>query len=165
MSRFYRQGKVISVFEDSVEIKLSISGFCSGEHNCALTAFTKNIPHNKNKVIVKNSIDARVGEKVIVEVISPGFYRALFFVFVLPLIALILGCALGIQIAILMGIPQKTDLYAGIFAVASFCLSLLIGRFIDRRVRPRYIVLSRIDESSNCEKCSLMLANQNLLGR
>jgi len=157
MSKFFRDGEVISIEGDTVDIQLSLSGFCSGQHKCAQIAFTKNLPPDRNRIRAKNTIGAQIGDKVIVEVLSPGFYRALFFVFILPLIGLFLGCIFGIQVAIWMDVTQKSDLYAGIFAVAFFCLSLFVGRYVDRRVRPRYIVHSRTDESLNCEKCSLMV--------
>ena len=157
MSRFYRQGEVISVEGDNCEIELLLSGFCSGPYKCALTTFAKGIPPDRNRVRAKNTIGARLGEKVLVEVFSPGFYRALFFVFVLPLIALFLGCTFGIQIAAWMGVTHNKELYAGICAIAFFFLSLFISRFVDRRVRPQYIAHSRIDESLNCEGCSLMV--------
>ncbi|MBW2552939.1 MAG: SoxR reducing system RseC family protein, partial [Deltaproteobacteria bacterium] len=113
MSGFYRQGEVVSVEGDKCEIQLSLSGFCSGEHKCAITAFTEGIPPEMNRVTAPNSINAQTGEKVVVEVISPGFYKSLLFVLILPLIALFLGCVLGIQLAVWMGIPQRSDLYAG----------------------------------------------------
>ena len=156
MSRFYRQGEVISVGGDSCEIQLLLSGFCSGKHKCALTTFVKGIPPDRNRARAKNTICARVGEKVLVEIFSPGFYRALIFVFILPLIAILLGCILGTQIAVWIGVSHNKDLYAGICAVVFFCFSLFVGRFVDRRVHPQYIVHSRIDESLNCEGCSLI---------
>jgi positive regulator of sigma E activity len=155
MSGFYRQGEVVSVEGNSCEIQLSLSGFCSGEHKCAITAFTEGIPFDRNRVRTRNSIGAQTGEKVIVEVISPGFYKSLLFVFLLPLIALLLGCVLGVQLAVWMGIPQRSDLYAGIGGVIFFCLSLLISRVVNQRVSPQYIINSRVDESLNCENCSL----------
>ncbi len=153
MSGFYRQGEVVSVEGDSCEIQLSLSGFCSGEHKCAITAFTEGIPPEMNKVTTPNSINAQTGEKVIVEVISPGFYKSLLFVLILPLIALLLGCVLGVQLAVWMGIPQRSDLYAGIGGVIFFSCSLLLSRSVNRRVQPKYIIPNRIDKSSNCEGC------------
>ena len=153
MSGFYRQGEVISVEGNSCEIQLSLSGFCSGEHKCAITAFTEGIPFDRNRVRTRNSIGAQTGEKVIVEVISPGFYKSLLFVLIIPLIALLLGCVLGVQLAVWMGIPQRSDLYAGIGGVIFFSFSLLISRSVNRRVQPKYIIHNKIDKSSNCEGC------------
>ncbi len=153
MSGFYRQGEVVSVEGDKCEIQLSLSGFCSGEHKCAITAFTEGIPPEMNRVTAPNSINAQTGEKVIVEVISPGFYKSLLFVLILPLIALFLGCVLGIQLAVWMGIPQRSDLYAGIGGVIFFSCSLLISRSVNQRVQPKYITHNRIDKTSNCKGC------------
>jgi len=157
MNRFYRQGEVISVNRDMAVVQLSISGFCSGTHKCAQTAFIRGLSPDRNKVRVKNTIGVQIGEKVMVEVLSPGFYRALFFVFILPLVALLLGCALGIKLAIWMGIPQKSELYAGIGGATFFCLSLIASRFVDRSVRPQYIIHHRVDESLSCENCSRLI--------
>jgi len=157
MNRFYRQGEVIAVSGDKSDVQLSISGFCSGTHKCAQTAFIKGLSSDRNKVRAKNTIGVQIGEKVIVEVLSPGFYRALFFVFLLPLIALVLGCVLGIQIAVWGEVPQKQDLYAGVCAAVFFCVSLLASRFVDRSVRPQYIIHHRMDESLSCENCSRLI--------
>ena len=150
---FYRQGEVIAVRGDKADVQLSISGFCSGTHKCAQTVFIKGLSSDRNRVRTRNSIGVQIGEKVIVEVISPGFYKSLLFVLILPLIALLLGCVLGIQLAVWMGIPQRSDLYAGIGGVLFFSCSLLISRSVNRRVQPKYIIHNKIDKSSNCEGC------------
>jgi len=157
MDMFYRQGEVIAVRGDKADVQLSISGFCSGTHKCAQTVFIKGLSSDRNMVRAQNSIGARVGEKVIVEILSPGFYRSLFFVFILPLIALLLGCTLGIKLAIWIGAPQKTELYAGVCGATFFCLSLIASRFVDRSVRPQYVIHHRMDESLNCENCSRLI--------
>jgi len=153
MNGFYRQGEVVSVEGDNCELQLSIKGFCSGKHQCTAAVFGKGISSERNKVRTKNSIHAQVGEKVIVEILSPGFYRSLFFVFLFPLIALFGGILSGIQIAVWMGIPQRSDLYAGIGGVIFFSCSLLMSRSVNRRVQPKYIIHNRIDKSSNCKGC------------
>lgn len=53
MNGFYRQGEVISVNGDKADIQLSISGFCSGTHKCAQTAFIRGLSPDKNKLRVK----------------------------------------------------------------------------------------------------------------
>jgi len=73
MNRFYRQGEVIAVRGDEADVQLSISGFCSGTHKCAQTVFIKGLSSDRNMVRAKNSIGARVGEKVMVEILSPDF--------------------------------------------------------------------------------------------
>lgn len=155
MSKFFREGEVVSVEGDNCEIQLSIKGFCSGKHQCAAAVFGKGISPERNKVRAKNSIHAQVGEKVIVEILSPGFYRSLFFVFLFPLIALFGGILSGIQIAVWMGIPQRSDLYAGIGAIVFFSVALLVNRFVNQHVHPRYLIQSRMSESLNCDNCSL----------
>ena len=153
MSKFFREGEVISVEGDRCDIQLSLSGFCSGEHKCAITAFAEGMPSERNEIRAKNSIGARVGEKVMVEVLSPGFYKSLFFVFLLPLIAIFLVCVLGIQAAAWMDMPERSDLYAGIGGAIFFCLSLLMSRSANRRVQPKYIIHNSIDKLSPCEGC------------
>lgn len=153
MNSFYRQGEVISVEGDRCEIQLSISGFCSGEHKCAIAAFGKVIPSEMNKITVQNNIYAERGEKVMVEVVSPGFYRSLLFVLILPLITLLLGCVLGAQLAFWTGNPQRSDLYAGICGVTFLSCSLLISRSVNRRLQPKYIIHNRVNQLSDCEGC------------
>lgn len=156
MNSFYRQGEVIAVSGESADIQLSLHGFCSGGHKCALATFADDLPPERNRVKAKNGIGAHVGEKVVIEVFSPGFFRALFFVLLLPLLALIFGCFFGIKFAVWMGVTHKTDLYGGIFAILFFFFSLCVSRFADRNVHPHYVVYSRVDEKQDCATCSMV---------
>lgn len=153
MSGLYRQGKVVSVRGKNCEIELSLRGFCSGQHNCAITAFTEGIAPETNRVTLFNSIQAKAGEKVLVEVISPGFYRSLLFVWILPSITLLLGCVLGAQLAVWTGTPQRSNLYAGMCGVTFLSCSLLISRLVNRHIQPKYIIHNRVNQLSNCEGC------------
>jgi sigma-E factor negative regulatory protein RseC len=155
MSDFYRQGEVISIAGESADVQLSLEGFCSGEHKCLFAAFTQDLPSERNKVRVHNPIGAKEGEKVVVEILSPGFYRALFFVFIFPLIALIGGGIFGNELASWVGLPHRSDLFAGVGAVLFCAIALLIGRFIDRQVTPRYSIYRKVDELTSCEECVL----------
>ena len=163
MKGFYRQGEVIAVKGSSADVKLALQGFCSGEHKCVTASFAKDLPPNRNKIKAENGIGACVGERVIVGIYSPGFYPALFFVFIFPLIALILGCMAGIKCALWLGIPQKSDLFAGSGAILLCGLSLVISRFVDRGIHPRYIIHSRIDDQFSCSSCSILKKNTSLL--
>ena len=156
MNSFYRQGEVIAVSGESADIQLSLHGFCSGMHKCALATFGDDLPPERNRVKAKNGIGAHVGEKVVIEVFSPGFFRALFFVLLLPLLALIIGCFFGIKFAAWMGITHNIELYGGIFAILFFCFSLCVSRLVDRNVHPNYVVYSRMDEKQNCGTCSMI---------
>jgi hypothetical protein len=156
MNSFYRQGEVIAVSGESADIQLSLHGFCSGMHKCALATFGDDLPPERNRVKAKNGIGAHVGEKVVIEVFSPGFFRALFFVLLLPLVALISGCFFGIQFAVWMGVADNSDLYGGIFAILFFCFSLCVSRFVDRNVHPHYVVSRRMDGKQDCGTCSMV---------
>jgi positive regulator of sigma E activity len=156
MNSFYRQGEVIAVSGESADIQLELHGFCSGKHKCALAAFSDDLPPERNRVKAKNGLGAHVGEKVVIEVFSPGFFRALFFVLLLPLVALISGCFFGIQFAVWMGVTDNSDLYGGIFAILFFFFSLCVSRFVDRNVHPNYVVSSRMDGKQDCGTCSMI---------
>lgn len=156
MDRFYRHGEVIAVSGDSAEVQLSLHGFCSGEHKCAFKALAEGLPPARNRVKAKNGIGAKVGEKVVIEVFSPGFLRALFFVLILPLMALIGGCLIGMQFALRLGVRTYADLFGGGFAILFFSFSLCISRFVDNRVHPSYVVCSRMDEKKDCGACSML---------
>jgi positive regulator of sigma E activity len=163
MNGFYRQGEVIAVTGGSADVKLALQGFCSGEHKCATASFAKDLPPNRNRIKAENGIGACVGDRVVVGIHSPGFYRALFFVFMFPLIALIVGCLSGIKCALWLDVPHKSDLFGGIGAVLMCSLSLVISRFVDRGVNPRYIIHCRIDDHCNCSSCSMLKKNASLL--
>ena len=163
MNGFYRQGEVIAVKGTRADVKLALQGFCSGEHKCASASFAEGFPSGRNRITAENGVGASVGEKVIIGVYSPGFYRALFFVFLFPLLAVIVGCIAGIKCALLWVVPHKRDLYAGIGAILLGGISLLISRFVDRGTHPRYTVHSRITDSINCGSCSMLKKNTSLL--
>jgi sigma-E factor negative regulatory protein RseC len=163
MNGFYRQGEIIAVQETSAEVKLSLQGFCSGEHKCASASFAKDLSPGRIRIKAENTIGAGVGERVRIGVYAPGFYRALFFVFILPLVAIIVGCIAGIKCALWWDLPHKRDLYAGIGAILFCGISLLVSRFVDRRIHPRYTVHSRISEPLNCGSCSMLKKNTSLL--
>ena len=163
MNGFYRQGQVIAVKGTSADIQLALQGFCSGKHKCVSTSFAETLPPGRNRIKAENAIGAGVGESVIVGVYAPGFYRALFFVFVCPLIALIIGCMAGIEFALWWDIPHKKDLYAAIGAILLCSLSLVVSRFVDRRIHPRYIIHSRTDQPLNCSSCSMLKKNTSHL--
>ena len=165
MNGFYRQGEVIAVKGSSADVKLALQGFCSGEHKCATASFAKDLPPSRNSIRAENGIGACVGDRVIVGIYSPGFYRALFFVFIFPLIAVIAGCMAGIKCALWLDVPHKSDLFAGIGAVLLGGLSLVISRFVDRGVHPRYTIHSRIDDQFNCSSCSILKKNASLLSQ
>jgi positive regulator of sigma E activity len=165
MNGFYRQGEIIAVKGSSADVKLALQGFCSGEHKCVAASFAKDVSPNRNRIKAKNGIGACVGEKVIVGIYSPGFYRALFFVFIFPLLALIAGCMAGIKCALWLDVPHKSDLFAGIGAVLLCGLSLVISRFVDRGVHPRYTIHRRIDDQFNCRSCSILKKNASLLSQ
>ncbi len=155
MSGFYRQGEIISVIGESADVRLSLEGFCSGEHKCLFAAFTQNRPSARNEVRAYNPIGARKGDRVVVEITSPGFYRAFFFVFIFPLLALLGGGLAGYQLAIERGVAQSTDLYAVVGAVLFFIFALLAGKLADRRVMPQYVIRKGMDQSLACEGCVL----------
>jgi hypothetical protein len=165
MNGFYRQGEVIAVKGSSAEVKLALQGFCSGEHKCATASFAQDLPPSRSRIQAENGIGACVGDRVIVVVYSPGFYRALFFVFMFPLTALIIGCLAGIKCALWLDLPHKSDLFAGIGAILVCGLSLVISRFVDRGVHPRYTIHSRIDDHFNCSSCSILKKNASLLSQ
>ena len=163
MNGFYRQGQVIAVKGTSADVKLDLEGFCSGGHKCASTSFAEMLPPGRNRIKAENAIGADVGERVTIGVYSPGFYRALFFVFICPLIALIVGCIAGIEFALWWDIPHKRDLFAAIGVILLAGLSLWVSRFVDRGIHPRYIIHCRIDEPLNCGSCSMLKKNTSLL--
>ena len=162
MKGFYRQGEVIAVKGTSADVKLALQGFCSGEHKCASASFAKDLSPARTRIKAENTIGAGVGEKVIIGVYSPGFYRALFFVFIFPLVALILGCIAGIKCALWWDVPHKRDLYAGIGAILFSGLSLVVSRFVDRGTHPHYTIHSRTTEPLNCGSCSMLKKNTSL---
>ena len=165
MTVFYRQGDIVAIEGGNAVIQLSLQGFCSGGHGCALNAFAEGVSADKTRVSAENAIGASIGERVIIGVYSPGFFRALFFVFVLPLLGIIVGAFVGIKLAAWTDVPHRQDLYASGSSLVLCTLLLLVSRFVDKRVHPRYVIHGRVDVLGNCAGCSLQKKTLHIYGK
>lgn len=70
------------------------------------------------KTLAKNSIDARPGQKVIIESKSSKIYKAAMLVYILPMILMVLGYALGAALSVGEGLGIALG-FAGLIAGAA----------------------------------------------
>lgn len=107
------EGQVIRVEGDLAKVEIERKSACRACGLCSLIG--------KNIMIaeVENSIGAKVGERVRIEIPSSVILKGAFLFYILPLVALILGLVLGVKITNL----QTGGLILGlVFLVLSFVL-------------------------------------------
>jgi positive regulator of sigma E activity len=102
------------------------------------------IGENEAQVEIPNTLHARVGDAVQVELHEKGLLRASLLAYVLPLCALLLGIALGIQISNVAGML----IGLGSAALVYVLLHLLEPRFARMEtLRPRMISIESSQET------------------
>ncbi|AEE96135.1 MAG: sigma-E factor negative regulatory protein RseC [Clostridiales bacterium] len=89
---------------------------------------------------VDNTINAKVGDEVQIELGSGRLLSATFIIYVIPLIALLAGVALGYWLAGALG-AQSGDIYGAITGIALAALSFGLIKLFEPRIRKsgRYI--------------------------
>lgn len=102
------------------------------------------IGENEAQVEIPNTLHARVGDSVRVELHEKGLLRAGLLAYILPLCALLLGIALGIQISSVAGML----IGLGSAALVYVLLHLLEPRFARMEtLRPRMISIESNQET------------------
>lgn len=125
------EGIVIQTFDNRAKVKTIRSSSCEG---CASASFCH--PEKGTEMIMEvvNNIHAKVGERVKIG-IKPGVYlKASFLLYILPIIAMIIGAIIGKEIAVYLSYSKSSDLFAIITGVI-----LLIPTFIAMRLYNRKI--------------------------
>ena len=110
---------------------------------CANCGACMTIGENEAQVEIANTLHARVGDAVRVELHEKGLLKASLFAYILPLCALLLGIALGIRISNLAGMLIGL-LCAGLVYVLLHLLEPRFARMEDTpsahdkyRIKPR----------------------------
>jgi len=125
------EGRIIKVEENLAQVEVERKSACRACGLCSM--------RGKNTMIAEadNSIGAKLGERVRIEIPSSVILKGALLFYILPLVALILGMALGIKI---------TNLQTGglILGFSFFILSFVFSWLYNKKTRDRNIYRSKI---------------------
>lgn len=125
------EGRVIKIEGNLAQVEVERKSACRACGLCSL--------RGKNTMMaeVENSIGARVGERVRIEIPSSLILKGALLFYILPLVALILGLVLGIKI---------TNLQTGglILGFSLFILSFILIWLYSKKTKARNIYRSKI---------------------
>ncbi len=125
------EGRIIKVEGDLAQVEVERKSACRACGLCSLRRGNTMIAE------VENSIGAKVGERVRIEIPSSLILKGALLFYTLPLVALILGMVLGIKI---------TNLQTGglILGFSFFILSFVFSWLYNKKTRDRNIYRSKI---------------------
>lgn len=115
-------GRVVEIRDVMAKVVVTPKGECS---RCAAATFCSALTGGDRIIEARNPLGARIGDTVKVAVPSSAALTSAFFIFVMP----ILFVLIGIGSAIGKGIPQI------IGGVMGFIIGLIILRMIDKKLR------------------------------
>lgn len=104
-------------------------GQCSGK-GCGTGQLSRMFCSQPRQFQVDNTIDASVGDRVVVSVADGTVMRGIGLVYLLPLALLVAGAALGNAVAVTDG---QRDGYAAAGAAFGLAVGFLLSRWLDSR--------------------------------
>lgn len=116
------EGVVISLDGKIAKVRASRHSDCDSCGAC---------PGDKATIMdVYNRVDARVGQRVIIEIPEANMLKAAFVVYMLPLLTIFVGYLIGVWISQKYGSPALlTEVCT---SIAAFALTLVYIKFFDR---------------------------------
>lgn len=80
----------------TVEIERKVAcGLCGQKRGCGNATWGKLLGHRTQSITAKNSIDAQVGEHVVLGIDERVFLRSVFYLYIVPLLGMLLGAILA----------------------------------------------------------------------
>jgi sigma-E factor negative regulatory protein RseC len=131
-------GVVIELVDSRAKVAMPQTRACK---NCNLC-----LMHENTGMVTEawNNLGAKVGDRVCVHVPDRGRITGTFVLFLVPVLALLLGLVLGLWAAEQLGLRQHASLGAGIAAVIFLIPSFFLVRWYDRRLALMYASEVRI---------------------
>lgn len=143
-------GRVIEVSGTMAKVMITRHSSCESCGACGIGA------KPEIEFMLKNVIGAQVGDGVIIEIRSHALFKAAFLVYIIPLVALIIGFLLGQRIGALQGMTPSQAELIGIGSGFLLLVLAFIGlRQLDRRrffgsdLQPQLVAVVDSDESSS----------------
>ena len=120
-------GKIVNIEDNDAVVELVEHEECK---NCKLCS---NIGGKRQlKIELNPSDDFNIGQEVVIEISSGETLLGGFFIFILPLIAFIIGALIGPEITRLLDISFDPNLAAIICGLVLLAISLIVAAFIYR---------------------------------
>lgn len=112
-------GKVVAVRGDQVwvqTIRTSACQQCAARHGCGQKALASVTGGRANRVLVANSVGARVGDEVLIGIPEEALLGASFLAYALPLLGLVAGSLAGHSMGAGGDLPALTGGITGLVA-------------------------------------------------
>lgn len=124
-------GEVVEINGNTAKVKFTRSSACGKCNACGLSA-------NKQTITVEtpNSLNAQVGDEVLVEIDTSVSLKASAIAYIFPLCMLILGIILGSLFLQIVNI-QNTDFVLASFGVVFAALGLILLKPVDNIMKKR----------------------------
>ncbi len=139
---------VVKVENGATFVEAQTEGGCGGNRcasqGCSTAVLTRLFSQQPKALRVNNPIAAQVGERVMVGLEEGAFLKSSLVAYLLPLVALIAGAALGLHFA---AHDEMRDLYAGLGGLAgligsAFAIKLSLPMLLGSSVQP--VILRRL---------------------
>jgi len=144
-------GRVITIENDVAWIEVqrkAVCDTCSVNKGCGTGVIAKVVGNKRFRIPVNNSINARVGDDVIVGISDDMLIKSSFAAYMTPLLMLFLGAWVGENVAHFIELSSSEG-FSTIFGIGGLCAGFFwLRRFSNRIAKDgRYqpILLSRID--------------------
>ena len=122
-------GIVMETSADTAKVKLIRTGGCEG---CGASKTCKAVSDTENTITVINNVGAAAGQHVTIEITSGVFLKATFITYILPVVGLFVGAALGGKYGTDIYSGIKADYWQAIGGIIFFFISVAIIRLYDR---------------------------------
>ena len=144
MAEFTEEGIVLSTQDRTATVKITPKGPCPDSHaGCPVKALAEG---REFITEADNPIGAGAGQKVIIEIESPHFYKGLMLVFVLPIVFLFMGYLIGFFIRKLL--DKKEDCISYIFMALGFIGSFFVMARFSKNFNPEYKVVEIVNNTT-----------------
>lgn len=121
-------GKITSTYNNLAKIEITPNASCEKCKIC-------DIGENGQRIVeATNSIKAQVGNIVKLEMNSTIITKAAFIMYLLPLILMFIGFAVGNKLAIILNLEKYLELFVAIFGIISLLGAYLGIKIYDRKI-------------------------------
>lgn len=126
-------------------------GLCGQKRGCGNATWGKLLGHKSQTVTAENAIGADVGASVVVGIDEHVFLRSVFYLYIVPLLSMLLG-------AILADVFYDNEFYVMLAALSGLILGfVLVKRYLAGAAESgnRYaVILRHADETASCKNAA-----------